>query len=536
MAFLVRLDMSVLLVKGRRLLVTASEQNVLDAQTDVNCTNSEVTNIEALSSLTKVEKVNLAFNKISSLSCFRCCERLHTLHVSHNRLSSLEGIPSSAGSLRTLTCSHNAIMSLEPLRGARNLENLWVQRNAIRSLAELGHLRGLTRLQSLVFRPNPATKTCTPETYRYYVIATVPSLQKLDGAPVDAKERERALAWSQSSAGLHLVRSLGKGTTATSTDKTVRRATKAQPARPARRSHSRDRRRKKMEQFPSRRQKAKASVAPSSAVPSATRRELKPSRRPVVQKKRPARRRKPPRRSSRGEAVLSERPAPRQSSPKLAPARRQSSPKSISAIAGAVSSLPTFVKPITKPRSYLPPPVPVAAPGGGTVGSPSRRRRAAADKDDYDMDATTKYLQDAKKRVAALAQMQGVAALQLSLAANIRKRMQAIEQKLEDADRVSQKRINDQARAERRASPKNNSRGGSSKVSTASKPLKSFNQILKERSKKLKAAEAKRRLNASPKAKKGGSTKSRIGAAMAAFDRDTNAVFDRLRNKLGWEV
>lgn len=82
-------------------------------------------------------------------------------------------------------CSVNSISSLSPLSGCLSLCELYLRRNLIPSLAELSHLRPLTRLKVLWLAENPCCGT-DPKQYRLTVLRCLPRLQKLDnqGEPV----------------------------------------------------------------------------------------------------------------------------------------------------------------------------------------------------------------------------------------------------------------------------------------------------------------------------------------------------------------
>ncbi|XP_067109236.1 cilia and flagella associated protein 410 isoform X2 [Osmerus mordax] len=81
--------------------------------------------------------------------------------------------------IEVLTLSVNSIASLSPLAGCLSLCELYLRRNLIPSLAELSHLRPLTRLRVLWLAENPCCGT-DPRHYRLTVLRSLPRLQKLD--------------------------------------------------------------------------------------------------------------------------------------------------------------------------------------------------------------------------------------------------------------------------------------------------------------------------------------------------------------------
>eukprot|EP00472_Partenskyella_glossopodia_P011936 CAMPEP_0197538736 /NCGR_PEP_ID=MMETSP1318-20131121/60486_1 /TAXON_ID=552666 /ORGANISM="Partenskyella glossopodia, Strain RCC365" /LENGTH=243 /DNA_ID=CAMNT_0043097231 /DNA_START=764 /DNA_END=1495 /DNA_ORIENTATION=+ len=152
-------------------------------------------------------------------------------------------------------------------------------------------------------------------------------------------------------------------------------------------------------------------------------------------------------------------------------------------------------------------------------------------------DTTAKYLKEAKQRVKALTAMQGVAAMQIQLAANIRRRMSCIEDKLSEA-----RELEEPPRERKTTQNKASFENTKPKQKSAVRPeLKPFRETLKERkrqkerllkSKHTKAVE----ILPNHSSENGGGIAARINAAVADFDKDTSEVFARLRNKLGWKI
>ncbi|XP_067109235.1 cilia and flagella associated protein 410 isoform X1 [Osmerus mordax] len=89
--------------------------------------------------------------------------------------------------IEVLTLSVNSIASLSPLAGCLSLCELYLRRNLIPSLAELSHLRPLTRLRVLWLAENPCCGT-DPRHYRLTVLRSLPRLQKLDNQVVTEEE------------------------------------------------------------------------------------------------------------------------------------------------------------------------------------------------------------------------------------------------------------------------------------------------------------------------------------------------------------
>eukprot|EP00466_Bigelowiella_natans_P002216 jgi/Bigna1/82521/fgenesh1_pg.93_\ len=184
----------------------ATDQD-LAATSEVSMTNEDLTNISIVYRMPKLSSLNVAFNRLETIQGLDACTELTVLHVSHNKLASLNGVSTSMSKLRVLTAANNRISSLEPLKGLGVLQDLWIQKNALANVAELGHLRSISTLKRLVLNPNPLCKACgTPESYRCFVVAFLTQIVQLDGKVITEKERERAKMWALSPLGSKLIK------------------------------------------------------------------------------------------------------------------------------------------------------------------------------------------------------------------------------------------------------------------------------------------------------------------------------------------
>jgi hypothetical protein len=92
--------------------------------------------------------------------------------------------------VRTLYLSHNALRSLAGLAQFPALQQLALSHNHIAELAQLRHLRPVSkRLHTLSLDGNPVA---TLPLYREHCLSTCPALTLLDGQPVDAAQRAAA--------------------------------------------------------------------------------------------------------------------------------------------------------------------------------------------------------------------------------------------------------------------------------------------------------------------------------------------------------
>jgi len=93
-------------------------------------------------------------------------------------------------SLEVLSLGLNKLTSLADFQHCKNLQELFVKKNQIRSLSEIVWLRELGRLRHLWLAENPCAEG--NERYRQTVIHNLPQLEKLDNIPITSEERADA--------------------------------------------------------------------------------------------------------------------------------------------------------------------------------------------------------------------------------------------------------------------------------------------------------------------------------------------------------
>jgi len=111
----------------------------------LNCWGADLTDVSVVRNLQSVEVLSLSLNSLTSLSDFQCCP---------------------------------------------NLQELFVRKNQIQSLAELTWLRDLSRLKHLWLAENPCAEG--NDRYRQTVIHNLPQLEKLDNVSITSEERADA--------------------------------------------------------------------------------------------------------------------------------------------------------------------------------------------------------------------------------------------------------------------------------------------------------------------------------------------------------
>jgi hypothetical protein len=117
-------------------------------------------------SLTSITNLNVWGFKVSDLAILRSLPALETAALSANRISTLKDFAYCV-----------------------NLRELYLRRNAIKSLGEIYHLKRLDRLSILWLMDNPVS---LEQGYRLYVVYALPQLKQLDAIDITDEERQQS--------------------------------------------------------------------------------------------------------------------------------------------------------------------------------------------------------------------------------------------------------------------------------------------------------------------------------------------------------
>ena len=97
--------------------------------------------------------------------------------------------------VQVLSLSVNKITSLADFAYCKQLVELYIRKNEVSVLAEVKHLRELSKLRILWLCDNPCA---SQSKYRAYVLRILPGLEKLDNIDVTSQERQEAAKMAQS--------------------------------------------------------------------------------------------------------------------------------------------------------------------------------------------------------------------------------------------------------------------------------------------------------------------------------------------------
>lgn len=115
--------------------------------------------------------------------------RVQKLNICAAQLQDI-GVLRSASSVQTLSLSVNDIHELGALSSCVRLHELYLRKNQISDINQVLHLSRLRNLQVLNLSDNPVSHD---PNYRYFVIAAIPSLVRLDDVNISDEERAAAL-------------------------------------------------------------------------------------------------------------------------------------------------------------------------------------------------------------------------------------------------------------------------------------------------------------------------------------------------------
>ena len=149
--------------------------------------------------ISTLEEVSLHQSEIEKIEHLdRWCRDLQILYLQSNLIPKIENV-GKLKKVRYINLALNNIERIENLEGCESLEKLDLTVNFIGRLTDVERLKANVFLKELYLTGNPVVEF---EGYREFVIATLPSLMKLDG--VDVNKSERILA-AQALVGLRPV-------------------------------------------------------------------------------------------------------------------------------------------------------------------------------------------------------------------------------------------------------------------------------------------------------------------------------------------
>ncbi|GFR51283.1 hypothetical protein Agub_g13641 [Astrephomene gubernaculifera] len=147
---------------------------------------SKAVNGMTLANVVRLDLHNSGLRKMEALSSLR---HLQVLVLCYNELTRLEGLEGLV-QLRVLDLGHNSIRKVEAsLKGLYSLTHLDLSSNQVLKLEELYNMKKYSpQLVILDLRDNPI---CNDKAYRSTTLRKLKRLERFDGRPVSAEEKER---------------------------------------------------------------------------------------------------------------------------------------------------------------------------------------------------------------------------------------------------------------------------------------------------------------------------------------------------------
>ncbi|KAK1411527.1 hypothetical protein QVD17_38077 [Tagetes erecta] len=125
-----------------------------NAVTSLTFTHRALSDVSCLAQFSKLEKLDLTFNNLSSLEGLKACVNLKWLSVKQNKLRSLKGIEGCVF-LTVLNAGSNMIQSMDEVNNLVRLRALILNDNEIFSICRLDKMK---ELNTLVLSKNPIRK------------------------------------------------------------------------------------------------------------------------------------------------------------------------------------------------------------------------------------------------------------------------------------------------------------------------------------------------------------------------------------------
>eukprot|EP00042_Codosiga_hollandica_P027581 m.138445 g.138445 ORF g.138445 m.138445 type:complete len:460 (+) comp52529_c0_seq4:105-1484(+) len=136
-----------------------------------------------------LEEVSLHQQDIEKIELIeQLCKNLRILYLQNNLIGRIENV-GKLKELRYLNLALNNVLRIENLEGCEFLEKLDLTVNFVADVLSVESLACNRHLRELFLTGNPCTKF---EGYRDYVIASLPSLQSLDGLHIEKSARIQA--------------------------------------------------------------------------------------------------------------------------------------------------------------------------------------------------------------------------------------------------------------------------------------------------------------------------------------------------------
>lgn len=131
----------------QNLIESISEVEVLPADTlkDLDLYDNRIKHISSnINKLTRLESLDLSFNKIKHIKNVDKLVHLENLYFVQNKIAIIENI-STLKKLKNLELGGNKITEISPdsFQGLQNLEEIWLGKNAIPKLVNLNYLKSL---------------------------------------------------------------------------------------------------------------------------------------------------------------------------------------------------------------------------------------------------------------------------------------------------------------------------------------------------------------------------------------------------------
>ncbi len=170
------------------LCLEASGDGKLDDVQQLVLRGKDLTGLACASKLTHLTVLSLSHNRLATVSSLSPIKTLEVLNVNFNRLTDLVQL-AQCPKLQKIYASNNLIKNVDGLTQLKQLKTLCLFANDIERCELVLDALSRCPLTELDLDGNPLARE---EGYRHHAVARLPSLQALDGEPVQDLDRDLA--------------------------------------------------------------------------------------------------------------------------------------------------------------------------------------------------------------------------------------------------------------------------------------------------------------------------------------------------------
>ncbi|XP_015726561.1 protein phosphatase 1 regulatory subunit 7 isoform X1 [Coturnix japonica] len=137
---------------------------------------NKITKLQNLDALTNLTVLSIQSNRLTKIEGLQSLVNLRELYISNNGIEVIEGLENN-NKLTMLDIACNRIKKIENISHLTELQEFWMNDNFVESWSDLDELKGAKNLETVYLERNPLQKD--PQ-YRRKIMLTLPSVRQID--------------------------------------------------------------------------------------------------------------------------------------------------------------------------------------------------------------------------------------------------------------------------------------------------------------------------------------------------------------------